>query len=1180
MSPTRTRQTLWALVFPFALLAVPLALAGTYSWQEPHAKVLPKGDLSWAPQPFQFRPGGTVRYIDYASGSDENPGSREKPWKHHPWDPSATGKAQKGRADTYVFKRGVVYRGALAARNVSGKQNTPIQLTSDPDWGSGQAALLGSIPVKGDWKKVEPEQAPEGMKDTSNIWMLRIQEDYTPWALWRTDGDSVERLPIARTPNWQVETWDDVKSQWWQWENGKRVPNGSYGIDTQHLTEDPDYYKGAIIRSEWGIVMSTPVPVPVTDFDPEKRALSFEGFFTKHYGRRDAEITKGMRYYLENKPHYLDESGEWWFDGKGTLYLQMDSDPNEARFELARHKVLIDLRDAKHVRISGLAFHYTNLFTYGLPGFGIYEDDHQIGAVRLQGNVVDVAVVNNTFSHVAAGVVLDIDTVDAVGEDVLIADNDMQYLDYEAIDVENSYSEHPGHGAAKPEVPTRINGLRILRNRIRISGFNPHRGSHGHTVTLSFPETAEIAGNVLDKVWGSGLFIFGGKPSGQATDDRPLSRILVHHNKVTNPLLNSNDWGGIETWQGGPFYVYNNVSGNPGGYRHWRWLRQRDAREHQIGHVGTRFGHAYYMDGAFKNYHFNNIAWGKENDLRSPLMNTAAFQEIHGFQNNAFNNTIYMFGAGSRRQTPEPGRNLYLGNIWSNISDYVFAHGPIPGVKEVNAADVGEVGDHFEYKTVGYANNVFHKIERNLSTLEATDADAVKAMRESLEALGAYATNVGTIAEVDPLQAAAKHDFRPAEGSAAKDYGVRPFVPWSLYATVGEWQFYRNQKNPREIIDSHWYMTPLHNDRTTYEHLPTWSLMGVNTGQENFVSGPLEDWTRGAMKLDGREEYLYAELPSSGRARDVIAKADKPVTQKEFDGWLTITHPSAIIPGHKFQIEVQLAHSVPEDSIVQAFLGARRHRGWGGTQAMAEEIRGFKASEQPLTFTMTPKVRGGLKEYVIVVHYGKQRGWDNHVKAARVTVPLIPAREVADPSQFRTPDIDTHNMLIEAHAKIEKGSGGVLVEKLAQAGYSLTVNGEGHLSFLLVGKGGRDELTSNAPAADGQWHHIVAQADRKAGTMTIFVDGQVSARGKLSLGPRDSLSNESRFFVGGTDEGRNLAVTIDFLRVTRGTLADSRTSIDELRAWQYDGPFLGDFTGKRPGRGKRDAGAIEGDPTP
>src|SRR3974377_1216092 len=36
-----------------------------YSWQEPHAKVLPTGDLEWAPQAFEFKAGDSVRYIDF-----------------------------------------------------------------------------------------------------------------------------------------------------------------------------------------------------------------------------------------------------------------------------------------------------------------------------------------------------------------------------------------------------------------------------------------------------------------------------------------------------------------------------------------------------------------------------------------------------------------------------------------------------------------------------------------------------------------------------------------------------------------------------------------------------------------------------------------------------------------------------------------------------------------------------------------------------------------------------------------------------------------------------------------------------------------------------------------------------------------------------------------------------------
>ena len=72
-----------------------------------------------------------------------------------------------------------------------------------------------------------------------------------------------------------------------------------------------------------------------------------------------------------------------------------------------------------------------------------------------------------------------------------------------------------------------------------------------------------------------------------------------------------------------------------------------------------------------------------------------------------------------------------------------------------------------------------------------------------------------------------------------------------------------------------------------------------------------------------------------------------------------------------------------------------------------------------------------------------------------------------------------------------------------------------------------------------------------------------------------SLTNDADLYVGGAPTGRCLAGTLDFLRVALGTLADAKTTIDELYAWQFDGPFLRDFTGCAP-VGRRDAGAIEG----
>ncbi|MFW5874522.1 MAG: hypothetical protein ACOCVJ_03890 [Verrucomicrobiota bacterium] len=82
--------------------------APEFFWQKDYAKVLPNGDLEWAPEPFAFEAAGEVRYIDYENGDDANDGaSKAAPWKHHPSDANALGEAKSGSADTYVFKGGV-----------------------------------------------------------------------------------------------------------------------------------------------------------------------------------------------------------------------------------------------------------------------------------------------------------------------------------------------------------------------------------------------------------------------------------------------------------------------------------------------------------------------------------------------------------------------------------------------------------------------------------------------------------------------------------------------------------------------------------------------------------------------------------------------------------------------------------------------------------------------------------------------------------------------------------------------------------------------------------------------------------------------------------------------------------------------------------------------------------------
>lgn len=77
----RTATALFAL----AALLPAADPAPTYAWQDPQCQVVADGpvELRWTPKPFAYVAGKTVRHIDPIAGDDANPGSREKPWKHH-----------------------------------------------------------------------------------------------------------------------------------------------------------------------------------------------------------------------------------------------------------------------------------------------------------------------------------------------------------------------------------------------------------------------------------------------------------------------------------------------------------------------------------------------------------------------------------------------------------------------------------------------------------------------------------------------------------------------------------------------------------------------------------------------------------------------------------------------------------------------------------------------------------------------------------------------------------------------------------------------------------------------------------------------------------------------------------------------------------------------------------------
>ena len=325
---------------------------------------------------------------------------------------------------------------------------------------------------------------------------------------------------------------------------------------------------------------------------------------------------------------------------------------------------------------------------------------------------------------------------------------------------------------------------------------------------------------------------------------------------------------------------------------------------------------------------------------------------------------------------------------------------------------------------------------------------------------------LGEVSKTSPLRDPARGDFRPVQGAAGIDKGVKVFVPWSLCGVVGEWNFYPAGNDPTHLIDEHWYMTDYHVSRDEYYQRPMYPLKGVNVTQEDYVQGTLEDWIPGALSFSPAKKQ-YATMSNT--------EMMKPFSFRD--------------------------------------LKKSRHE---------------NARPEPCTI----------------------------------------AGEA-----LKNPQIYTSNFLIEVYFKTAPGhTGGVLMEKMKGNGYSLTVGAAGKLSFNVKGTSASATAESEANVNDGQWHHAIVEADRRARTLTVYVDGKKDGSAE-GVDGSVSLANEGDVYVGGTPEGRYLDGALDFLRIAQGTLSDADTTIEELYAWEFDGPQIRDFTGRKP-TGARNAGAI------
>lgn len=1130
-----------------------LSAQSEFAWQQPQAAVLPTGDLEYAPRPFVFEAGRSQRHIDFDAGDDTNPGTRAAPWKHHPWDPDAAANARDAASEvhTFVFKGGVTYRGNFVIpESARGTAENPIRLTRDPSWGDGPAVLNGAEVVTGWERRAHPE-----MPEAEKVWSTEV--DFLPRTLWltRPDGDPI-RLKLARWPNWRESNPRDLMSEWPTWDQPQWWKQGlnqtKIGNDTKHvgiadsLPGPLEDLVGGTVWTEWGIVMGSPYPAEIEGVAEVKQGnrtyegIAFRGPWT--YNALERIIT-GNRYYLEDLPQFLDEPGEFWVEEKGNrgrihVRLPADADPNRFTLEAGRHYNFFEGSRAEHLHWTGLTFRFGNMgWHYNHPQWG--RPNLLIGAIRLSGEGDGVVIANNTFEHLPMPLRIGVGSPAQRVGSVTVADNRMTDTDHGAITITNAV---PRGEAAMGS----LGHVDVLRNSLERIGMRIVSGEHGHAVDIRYPETSHLAGNFLHRIGGWGLAVFGGKPSGnvRAGIEAPLSRHLIHHNRVEDVLLKSNDWGGIETWQGGSHYVFNNVVINALGFKHWIWNQGKKDRP-------SSFGHAYYMDGSFKNYVFNNIGLGQNNDVSTPGVNLTAIQNIISFENWYFNNSLHTFVAATRQQAPDAGRFRYLGNVFSDISQMLFRHAdPKDTPADPNASHYTQ-GGNFDYRTIAYAGNILHDISGSLGTFEETGVvyDDPADFRTALDRLNAQASGVGAVTDQPPLRAPAAMDWRPAAGSAARNVDIRVFVPWGLAKTVGEWQFTLNRADPNEVIDEHWLMTARYADRKAYKDAPRYPLRGEGLTSAEYTRGPLDSWTASALRFDGTKSLRVADraLPKGGSGDGGRETGNETQTVELPFG--TVTAPASVQMGTDLVADIELNADVNPDHL-HLHLHWMRADAWGGFAELGgrpESLGGRR-----YRFAVPAKPLDGAAAFNLMLYLSPTGEWADKTANAAVRVP-VGEGVVVPGAEPRSVDALETSLIVEAIVR-PAGDGLIAGKFDGTVGYTLSIQ-DGAPVFRVATGDGDGLAVQAAPLEAGTWHHLLGEFDRETRKLTLHVAGQPgTTAGAESI--TGSLSNPADFVVGEGFTGE-----IDFLRVALSSLAESKTSFEELHAWQTDGPQYYDFSG-------------------
>jgi hypothetical protein len=581
----------------------------------------------------------------------------------------------------------------------------------------------------------------------------------------------------------------------------------------------------------------------------------------------------GLPYMIENLPQFLDAPGEFYVDENSIMYLRLEEgvSPNDVHLELANEIITLQIHNQSHIELAGLGFAFA-----------------QGNTIDMRNSVVDVNIHHCEFRNVMDIAIRGEQFIDQEKFHVM---DKMRVADNFFVDIGTTAVQFAGHDGKwhnregwEDAYRGKLIEVDILRNKTLRTGIR-HRSSRWSNVSalrVTNFDRGQIAGNIVERSFGSGIMVLAGKGGNlggyvSRSTEHPLIRIFVHHNKTVDTALGVNDYGGLALWQGGPTYCYNNNIGNSPGHIPAGFFGITEPRN---------LSYPLYLDGAFKQYCFNNIIWGRTTDPDDPYANTTpGYFMVFGFLNQFTNNTLYRQSKGIGGSSGN--RNDIVSNIFAEVNEDFIASNRIGDPSLVGGGDDAASGLR-GIPSLAYSRNFFQgeaeagylvrerEMERAETLTKIIDAKTIEEMAQQMRDFPIRVGLLGESVEELPIKGAPEGpivelteevDFHPTTESPAIDQGGIYFVPFSLYGTVGEWNFTKNYADPQTVVDYHFWMDESHFDRAIYEQIPAYDLKLTETTLEDYVPGPSEDWIHSALRFDGNR---FGRVADAGMREDVV----------------------------------------------------------------------------------------------------------------------------------------------------------------------------------------------------------------------------------------------------------------------------------------------------------------------